>query len=194
MADETKVTEDLEVKTPASDEGKKEKPKKPAGADKSEPVKMVQVPEDMLLKMQDEIKKLNAVADAGRLQKYEQIHEKKEIVPVVRINFWNGKAILKWKMEQNISEVDVSTDRSILREKQTIRFWLNGGESVVVDYLEWHRKKYEFQKPAEITGKKTVRLSDDEFKSTDPFRRMTVIYTVQFSDGEELDVDERYVN
>lgn len=159
--------------------------------------KMVTVSEDALKDLQAQIidlnKKVNQTADRSRLADF-NLKENKKTIPTCRINYYRDIAgdrlILGWgnmvtnkaKYGKNFEQVDQKTVLFLKDETKnedgTFKY-AGGILRLEVDYVSSFQNK--FQEEVDIIGR--TELSDGR-----------LIFKVQKSDGEEIDMDARFIN
>lgn len=151
--------------------------------------KMVMISEEALKDLQAQMialnKKVNETADRGRLQDF-NTKQNKKVTPICRINFfrdqkgdrlimgWGNMVSNKAKYGKNYEQVDQRTVL-FLQDKTAS----DGVVAQEVDYVSFTQNK--FQEEVEIIGKN--ELNDGR-----------VIFKVLREDGEEIEMDSRFVN
>lgn len=150
---------------------------------------MVMISEEALKDLQAQMialnKKVNETADRGRLQDF-NTKQNKKVTPICRINFfrdqkgdrlimgWGNMVSNKAKYGKNYELVDQRT--VLFLQDKTAQ---DGVVAQEVDYVSFTQNK--FQEEVEIIGK--TELSDGR-----------VTFKVLREDGEEIEMDSRFVN
>jgi hypothetical protein len=126
---------------------------------------------DLLYKASDKVRMAKAVGS-----------DPANLIKKVRIWFWDDtdKIVIATKMQTNRAEVV----RGQWIEDQTVAVVFEDGTSVVVPYLEFHRKTLN-KIAADVI--KTIRTTDDNNKDI-------TIYKVQFDNGKTLEINSNFVN
>lgn len=132
---------------------------------------------DTIEKLQESNKKLIAVADLNRLDRYEQMEKNKnKIVHTARLRFFEGKPIVAWLLTKD--EVFKDTN-GVYHETQMVKLFFNDGTEKEMSYIDSER--FVTKKEGEIISRKQDQSGNETVE-------------LRFNDGEVIVVDTRYIN
>lgn len=122
--------------------------------------------------------KLNAVVDLNRLDRYEQKKKNgKDIIYTARMRFYDNKPVVAWKLTQD----EVYKDHmGVYHETQMSKIYFADGTDVELRYVDAERN-YE-KREGEIISRKKDTVNDNE------------VITLRLKDGQEFDLDIRFIN
>ena len=130
----------------------------------------------LMAQIEDLTKKVNAVSDKGRLEKWDaKENAGKSILPTVKINMLDGQKIIGWRTITNEAE-----DRNgVYYENQVIEVMYQDQSVKKMHTVEFYRYKQQ------ITGEVVSQTIDENGEK---------IVKVRLADGEELSINIKYVN
>jgi len=132
--------------------------------------------------LQEDIKRLNAVADVGRLDRYDKLTEEDK-GKVIRLRSIDGKIIISWSsMVVNIVE---QVDK-YWREDQQVEVTYEDGEKQIMPYVQFSRRYVSID--AKVKSEK---------KLTDPKeieKNGEVVFELVTDDGKEYEIGSLFVN
>lgn len=154
--------------------------------DNEETVSVKKTDLDRLFKTIDrqskDIETLYKAADKGKIAEARWNDRNASLVKTCKLSRWDytGQLILAWKMTENFSEIIAG--REVANQKVEIFF--EDGKTELVQLLDFYRHR----KPeivVEIIG---------EIKGVDDKGNTTTEFKVQFPDGKQLVISEKFIN
>ena len=124
---------------------------------------------------------LKFTADKSRIDKWRQDHPEGKLVRNAKLNFWEDKVIVGWKMVKDDVWID---QRGVLHEKQTMKLFLFEGEgkepsTAEVDYVNFSRN--------------VIKVEGEIIKKSETSQG-NISFIIQLEDGRKFEVDSKFVN
>ena len=165
-------------------EDKKENITPPENKETKEILQSGAVDMEMVKKMMEKIealteqnKALFAIADVGRLSRYQQSQNKEDIVLTGHIRFYDGLPVVAWKMQEDEVYRDVN---GIHHERQMVKLYFADGKDKVVTYKDSELRVT--KKKGEIVKRTRDQITKEE------------TITIRLEDGQEYSLDIKFIN
>lgn len=138
---------------------------------------------DRLIKSVETLSKdrdtLFSVADKSRLARA-QAMSGEALIHTAKVSMFDGKYIIGWKLTKNISEIMPQTGRWV-EDQQTVLVF-EDGETLEMPLIDFYRK--------------ITKVSGDIVSQTEQNSGgiKSTIFTLEFKDGKQLSIDNKFVN
>ena len=157
-----------------------EKKKDTIEVDKSKLDKVLDRMKELEDKNQELSDKLEATADVGRMQRYED-KNKGKILPRAKITVYNGKIVTSW---DNMPENKVENVAGKWITRQTVRYNLEDGT----------KKDLLFEETINVPRKDVHIEAEKITNDLDPDGNKIVLLDVITEEGKKLTIDRRFIN
>lgn len=137
----------------------------------------IEVEKSQLQELINKVKRLEAVADQGRLQMLDDVEKQKNIIPTARVNYWNDKPVYSFSLIKNNSFINGQGE---LVQQQVLEVVYKDGKKDEFPYIDFYRNK--IQK----TGRVVEQTKDK--------KNGGLLWTIQMPDGEEHKINVKYLN